>query len=154
MDSGLERGAALDLCTWALNIYHDHWEPGTEENKHRQGIVEHTWETILFLLWMKSAVGWCGVVSKQTSLSKMQRFFCFLNLNFLRALSIIHFFPKVNGFFFEIRFHYVALAGLKLDMLTMLAKDSELCLPLPPQCWGCRSTSSCSPHPASKPMFS
>jgi hypothetical protein len=37
--------------------------------------------------------------------------------------------------FFETGFLCVALAVLELTLLTRLASNSEICLPLPPKCW-------------------
>jgi hypothetical protein len=37
--------------------------------------------------------------------------------------------------FFETGFLCVALAVLKLTLYTRLASNSEICLPLPPECW-------------------
>jgi hypothetical protein len=39
------------------------------------------------------------------------------------------------SFFFETGFLCVALAVLELTLWTRLASNSEICLPLPPECW-------------------
>jgi hypothetical protein len=41
-------------------------------------------------------------------------------------------------YFFETAFLFVALAVLELTLYTRLASNSEICLPLPPECWGQR----------------
>ena len=58
---------------------------------------------------------------------------------------MLHFFVVVFLFlflflFFQTGFLCIALAVLELTLQTRLASNSEICLPLPPECWDCPAT--------------
>ena len=41
----------------------------------------------------------------------------------------------ISFFFFHTRSHYIVLASLELTLWIRLALNSEICLPLTPECW-------------------
>ena len=78
------------------------------------------------------------LVLEQMTLGWLPTGFCFCFV-----LFFVFFFFVFVFFFFETGFLCIALAVLELTLLTRLASNSEIRLPLPPKCWDQRRVPPC-----------